>query len=1147
MTDDITNEQQINGGKYLSTMNGEQNKDEEIDENHLANLRSCSNSTTSTVSGRSSSVSTSVLRKQQQINRRRAFFQDDVVSRSLTAHNNNNNNTNHSSTIDDNQQILTTNNDNDEINQEESSTTLINHHEENPTNKSFKRKAVSFSTMPFEKKVADVCDCLRYMQEGSDFLKVRSYARQFRRLYKLNETLTAISWYPTSKKPSKAMIAIDSIKEIRLGKTTERLREYTHQFQNESFFSIIYTNGNNQYASLDLVASSADEANIWVTGLSCLIAGQGSAPSPADFEDRQQMRDRWLRDAFTVPEQINRDEQRSSTNSMDEEEAIRLLIDYGISEEKAKVRLQEIQSSKSESARGFFTTDELINVFKELSTRPEIYHLLVRYSRNQDFLSTEDLTLFLEAEQGNSKITREKCAEIIQEFEPSAEAKLAGHLGIDGFTNYLLSPECDIFNPHNRNVCQEMDHPLNHYFIASSHNTFLLADQLKGPSSVDGFIHALMRGCRCLELHCFDGADGQPTVHNGTLTTRIPVNEALEAINNYAFETSSYPLILCIELQCAVSQQERLAQLLIEIFGDKIFLDHLTTNVNSISNEYRPLPSPNDLRGKIIIKGKKLPPSFSNEINKEYGEITDDEDCYEDNKRRSKKDTNSKRHRRLALAFSDLVTLLRSGPFEDFETSSNEQQSGQVCTFSESAGLRLATSDAEEFVNYNKRFLSRISPGTWRVDSSNLNPQDFWNVGCQMVAMNYQTAGKFMDVYFGRFLSNGGCGYVLKPTYLRYDNAAAAAAASSSIISGRFSTNVYSSNTPQILHIKVISALHLPKPEQAELKANSVDPYVVVQIFGVPRDCDEVRTKTVYHNCESPQFNEAFEFEIAFPELTLVRFVVLDDESLDYDFIGQYTLPFDCIQPGYRHVHLYTIGGDLIANAYLFVHIVVNSKSLAVKPRRSMSRYRRSLLRRKLRVAAFRPVNHRQIDDLFKSVVQPLETAFEYRHAVEQSLCELNEMCGLPDISNVKQCVRKIASRLQKGNLVGAVTIRNQSDIPIFEYASTLPELTRQSVVALEEVINRCRALIDNGSVIHKKLFSVQSEVCELSKDIPKLLEGSGLRGKKFTKAIDNFSYDLALLHGQTDLLNKAKQDAIVTIRQILEAAETTHLLVQSE
>ena len=41
-------------------------------------------------------------------------------------------------------------------------------------------------------------------------------------------------------------------------------------------FSIIYTNGNNENDSLDLVASSADEANIWVTGLSCLIAGYGS-------------------------------------------------------------------------------------------------------------------------------------------------------------------------------------------------------------------------------------------------------------------------------------------------------------------------------------------------------------------------------------------------------------------------------------------------------------------------------------------------------------------------------------------------------------------------------------------------------------------------------------------------------------------------------------------------------------------------------------------------------------------------------------------------------------------------------------------------------------------------------------------------------
>ena len=64
----------------------------------------------------------------------------------------------------------------------------------------------------------------------------------------------------------------------------------------------------------------------------------------------------------------------------------------------------------------------------------------------------------------------------------------------------------------------------------------------------------------------------------------------------------SYPLILCIEVQCNVSQQERLAQTLIETFGDKLSLDHILSEYDTFSNEYRSLPSPNDLRGKILIK-----------------------------------------------------------------------------------------------------------------------------------------------------------------------------------------------------------------------------------------------------------------------------------------------------------------------------------------------------------------------------------------------------------------------------------------------------------------------------------------------------------------------------------------------------------------
>lgn len=40
-----------------------------------------------------------------------------------------------------------------------------------------------------------------------------------------------------------------------------------------------------------------------------------------------------------------------------------------------------------------------------------------------------------------------------------------------GFTDYLLSDDCDVFDPDQNNIVQDMNQPLSHYFIASSHNT----------------------------------------------------------------------------------------------------------------------------------------------------------------------------------------------------------------------------------------------------------------------------------------------------------------------------------------------------------------------------------------------------------------------------------------------------------------------------------------------------------------------------------------------------------------------------------------------------------------------------------------------------------------------------------------------------
>ena len=48
----------------------------------------------------------------------------------------------------------------------------------------------------------------------------------------------------------------------------------------------------------------------------------------------------------------------------------------------------------------------------------------------------------------------------------------------------------------------------------------------------------------------------------------------------------------------------------------------------------------------------------------------------------------------------------------------------------------------------------------------------------------------------------------------------------------------------------------------------------------------------------NPIFDESFEFQINLPELALVRFSVLDDDYIGDEFIGQYTIPFECMQTG---------------------------------------------------------------------------------------------------------------------------------------------------------------------------------------------------------------------------------------------------------
>lgn len=73
---------------------------------------------------------------------------------------------------------------------------------------------------------------------------------------------------------------------------------------------------------------------------------------------------------------------------------------------------------------------------------------------------------------------------------------LPGVISSDGFCRYLMSDENAPVFLDRLELYQEMDHPLAHYFISSSHNTYLTGRQFGGKSSVEMYRQVLLAGCR---------------------------------------------------------------------------------------------------------------------------------------------------------------------------------------------------------------------------------------------------------------------------------------------------------------------------------------------------------------------------------------------------------------------------------------------------------------------------------------------------------------------------------------------------------------------------------------------------------------------------------------------------------------------------
>uniref|UniRef100_A0A8C3AEG5 Phosphoinositide phospholipase C n=1 Tax=Cyclopterus lumpus TaxID=8103 RepID=A0A8C3AEG5_CYCLU len=888
-------------------------------------------------------------------------------------------------------------------------------------------KTVSFSSMPTEKKISSASDCINAMVDGSELKKVRSNSRIYHRYFLLDADMQSLRWEPTKKESEKAKIDVKSIKEVRTGKNTDTFRTNGtyDQISEDCAFSIIF--GEN-YESLDLVANTADVANIWVTGLRYLIS--------------------YGKHTLNMIENVNNSRKVSICA------AVQLVkkLNPGLKNVKIELKFKEIHKAK-DKAGSDVTRDEFIEVFHDLCTRPEIYFLFVQFSSNKEFLDSKDLMIFLEAEQGMAQVSEDTSLEVIHKYEPSKEGRLKGWLSLDGFTNYLLSPECHIFDPEQKTVCQDMNQPLSHYYINASHNTYLIEDQFRGPSDVTGYIRALKMGCRSVELDVWDGPDNEPVIYTGhTMTSQIVFRSVIDVLNKYAFVASEFPLLLCLENHCSLKQQRVMFQHIKKILGDKIHID-------PPKPEDCYLPSPLELKGKILLKGKKL----STNCTASEGEVTDEDEGAE---------------------MSQRVSI-----------DSAEQQT--LCSFNEVFASRCASDFPGDFVNYNKKYLARVYPSPMRIDSSNMNPQDFWKCGCQIVAMNYQTPGLMMDLNIGWFRQNGNCGYVLRPAIMREHVS-------------YFSANTKDSVpgvSPQLLHIKIISGQNFPKPKGSGAKGDVVDPYAYVEIHGIPADCAEQRTKTVNQNGDNPLFDESFEFQINLPELAMVRFVVLDDDYIGDEFIGQYTIPFECLQPGFRHVPLQSLTGEVLPHTLLFVHVAITNRRGGGKPHKRGLSVRKG--KRSREYASMRVLLIKAVDDVFKTAMLPLREATDLRENMQNAIVSFKELCGLSAVANLKQCILALSPRLTGPDNSPLLVFNLADQYPNLEHQGLLPEVLKKVTTTYDMT---SKTLLENYEAVYERFLQTQKAAMEFHENLHDLAVKEGLKGRKLHKAVESFTWNITIL-----------------------------------
>uniref|UniRef100_A0A671MIT7 1-phosphatidylinositol 4,5-bisphosphate phosphodiesterase gamma n=1 Tax=Sinocyclocheilus anshuiensis TaxID=1608454 RepID=A0A671MIT7_9TELE len=261
------------------------------------------------------------------------------------------------------------------------------------------------------------------------------------------------------------------------------------------------------------------------------------------------------------------------------------------------------------------------------------------------------------------------------------------------------------------------------------------------------------------------------------------------------------------------------------------------------------------------------------------------------------------RRKKIALELSDLVIYCRPVPFDEDKIGTERACFRDMSSFPETKAEKYVNRiKGKKFLQYNRLQLSRIYPRGQRLDSSNYDPLPMWLCGSQLVALNFQTADKPMQMNQALFMLNGRSGYMLQPSIMRDDTF------------DPFDRHSLRGVEP----ITVLGARHLPKHGRG-----IVCPLIEIEVCGAEYDNAKQRTDSEADNGLNPTWpRKPFRFTVCNPSFAFLRFVVYEiDMFNDQNFLAQATFPINCLKTGYRSVPLKNSYSEDLELASLLVHM----------------------------------------------------------------------------------------------------------------------------------------------------------------------------------------------------------------------------------